>query len=284
MQQIGLAAAKTRFFGVLTQVEVGNFTPEPRRHTCYSFRGNSTPHSLSPWALSADKSDGSGEFGLSGSAKLGQCRLQRRSRSPSRPDPLSSQDRRRRAPNLTPIALITSLAVLSAIAWLAPASAAADFRAWVVSIGDGDTIRVRHGDKLETIRLACIDAPEMAQVPYGDQARRYLQTRLRLEQEVTIRPLNNDRYGRTVAEVIGDINLNLALVEDGEAFVHPKYLGQCDATEYLNAEYRARRHRFGIWWVPGGIVRPWQFRHDRRQNHQQDRQPSRPQTPPAGLN
>jgi endonuclease YncB( thermonuclease family) len=181
------------------------------------------------------------------------------------------------APSLAPLALFTSLAVLSAFALLlpTPARAQADFRARVVSIGDGDTIRVQHGDKLETIRLACIDAPEMAQVPYGDQARRYLQTRLRLEQEVTIHPLNSDRYGRTVAEVIGDINLNLALVEDGQAFVYAKYLGQCDAREYLDAEYRASRHRFGIWRVPGGIERPWLFRHGRLQERQQVRQQGR---------
>jgi endonuclease YncB( thermonuclease family) len=179
------------------------------------------------------------------------------------------------APNLAPIALITSLAGLSALAWLAPARAEVDFRARVVSIGDGDTIRVQHGDKLETIRLACIDAPEMAQVPYGDQARRYLQIRLPLQRQVTIHPLNTDRYGRTVAEVIGDINLNLALVEDGQAFVYPKYLAQCDAREYLDAEYRASRHRFGIWRVPGGIERPWLFRHGRQQERQQVRQQGR---------
>jgi endonuclease YncB( thermonuclease family) len=188
---------------------------------------------------------------------------------------LSSQVRRRRLAALAPLALITSLAVLTALAWLVPATAKANFRARVVSIGDGDTIRVRHGAKVETIRLACIDAPEMAQVPYGDQARRYLQTRLRLEQEVTIHPLNTDRYGRTVAEVIGDINLNLALVEDGLAFVYPKYLGQCDAREYLDAEYRASRHRFGIWRVPGGIERPWLFRHGRQHERQQVRQQDR---------
>jgi endonuclease YncB( thermonuclease family) len=201
---------------------------------------------------------------------------------------LSSQVHRPSLAPLAPSLLITSLAVLSGLALLplAPARAQADFRARVVSIGDGDTIRVRHGDKVETIRLACIDAPEMAQVPYGDQARRYLQTRLRLEQEVTIHPLNSDRYGRTVAEVIGDINLNLALVEDGLAFVYPKYLGQCAATEYLNAEYRASRHRFGIWRVPGGIERPWQFRrgrpHGRQQGSQHGYQPSRSQNLPAG--
>lgn len=184
------------------------------------------------------------------------------------------------APSLASIALITSLAGLAALAWLAPARAEVDFRARVVSIGDGDTIRIQHGDKLETIRLACIDAPEMAQVPYGDQARRYLQIRLPLQRQVTIHPLNTDRYGRTVAEVIGDVNLNLALVEDGQAFVYPKYLGQCDASEYLDAEYRASRHRFGIWRVPGGIERPWLFRHGRQQERQQQHQKGREQGRP----
>jgi len=176
--------------------------------------------------------------------------------------------------------VITSLAALAAqaaLAWIgpAPAKAGADFRARVVSIGDGDTLRVRRGEQLETIRLACIDAPERAQAPYGERARRYLQMRLPLDQEVTVHPLGTDRYGRTVAEVIGEINLNLALVEDGEAFVYPQYLGQCDANEYLQAEYRARRHRYGIWQVPGGIERPWDFRHGR--------QPPQPQKLPAGL-
>ena len=187
------------------------------------------------------------------------------------PDPLSNQDRHSISAtpfSIAPFVLISSLTLLSALAWLAPARAEADFRARVVSIGDGDTIRVRHGDKVKTLRLACIDAPEMAQVPYGDQARHYLQTRLPLEREVTIHPFSTDRYGRTVAEVIGDINLNLALVEDGQAFVYPKYLGQCDANEYREAEYRSRRHRFGIWRVPGGIERPWQFRHDRLHDRQ----------------
>jgi endonuclease YncB( thermonuclease family) len=35
--------------------------------------------------------------------------------------------------------------------------------ATVLSVGDGDTIRVSDGAKRVTIRLACIDAPETAQ-------------------------------------------------------------------------------------------------------------------------
>ena len=66
-----------------------------------------------------------------------------------------------------------------------------------------------------------------------------------------------------MAEVIGEINLNLAMVEDGQAFAYRKYLAQCNAKEYLGAEFRASRSRSGVWWVPGGIIQPWDFRRSR---------------------
>ena len=135
--------------------------------------------------------------------------------------------------------------------------------ATVLSIGDGDTIRVLQGQQRITVRLACIDAPEMAQAPYGAQSRAYLQTRLRIGAPVTLVPQAVDRYGRSVAEVIGEINLGLAMVEDGMAFAYRRYLGQCDAREYLDAEFRASRSRYGVWKVPGSITRPWDFRRSR---------------------
>ena len=156
------------------------------------------------------------------------------------------------------IGLITAQGVSRAVA-LAETS-----RATVLSIGDGDTIRVQQGTQKLTVRLACIDAPEMAQAPYGQQARSYLQQRLAMGREVTLQTQTIDKYGRTVAEVISDININLAMVEDGQAFAYRKYLGQCDAREYLDAEYRASRHRFGVWQQEGGITRPWDFRRGRR--------------------
>jgi endonuclease YncB( thermonuclease family) len=136
-------------------------------------------------------------------------------------------------------------------------------RGEVVSIGDGDTIGVLSGGRTITVRLACIDAPEAAQSPYGQQARRYLQQRLPLGREVTLAAKTIDRYGRTVAEVISDINIGLAMVEDGQAFAYRQYLSSCDEKEYLDAEYRASRHRYGVWQVEGGITRPWDFRRGR---------------------
>lgn len=138
------------------------------------------------------------------------------------------------------------------------------FAATVLSIGDGDTIRVRQAGRALTVRLACIDAPETAQSPWGQQARRYLQQRLPIGREVTLEVKTTDRYGRTVAEVISDINLNLGMVEDGQAFAYRQYLGGCNAKEYLDAEVRASRHRYGVWQVEGGITRPWDFRRSPR--------------------
>jgi endonuclease YncB( thermonuclease family) len=126
-------------------------------------------------------------------------------------------------------------------------ASAQTLRAVVLSIGDGDTLRVRQAGRTLTVRLACIDAPETAQSPWGQQARRYLQQRLALGRGVTLDVKTTDRYGRTVAEVISDSNVGLAMVEDGQAFAYRQYLSSCDAQEYLDAEVRASRRRYGVW-------------------------------------
>ena len=105
---------------------------------------------------------------------------------------------------------------------------------------------------------------ETAQAPYGQQARTYLQQRLPIGREVSLNLKTTDRYGRSVAEVISEININLALVVDGKAFAYRQYLSGCDAKAYLEAEERASSARLGVWQVPGGITRPWDFRRGRR--------------------
>lgn len=134
----------------------------------------------------------------------------------------------------------------------------------VVRISDGDSLVVHQGGQRLQVRLACIDAPELQQTPWGSMARSYLESRLPPGSQVQLRPVDRDRYGRTVAEVIGEINIGLALVEDGQAFVERRHLDGCDAQEYLEAEARAARRRYGIWQEPGGIARPWLVRQKRR--------------------
>ena len=73
--------------------------------------------------------------------------------------------------------------------------------ATVVSIGDGDTVRVRLGGEVRSVRLACIDAPETAQIPWGQQARSQLQALLPIGSAVDLRSTTSDRYGRLVAQL-----------------------------------------------------------------------------------
>lgn len=148
--------------------------------------------------------------------------------------------------------------------WLAQMPSAtlggAGDRATVLRIADGDSLLVQQGNQRVHVRLACIDAPELQQAPWGTMARSSLETRLPPGRQVQLRPVDRDRYGRTVAEVISEINIGLVMVEDGQAFVERHHLNGCDAVDYLEAEARAARHRYGIWQQPGGITRPWLVR------------------------
>ena len=137
--------------------------------------------------------------------------------------------------------------------------------ATVLSVGDGDTMRVVDGGKRLTIRMACIDAPETAQRPYGAASRQRQQELAPVGSAVTLRPQTIDKYGRTVAEVFRNgQNVNLAMVSSGAAFAYRKYLAACDSPAYLGAEAAAQRQRVGVWAVPGGIQRPWDWRHGTR--------------------
>lgn len=137
----------------------------------------------------------------------------------------------------------------------------------MLSVGDGDTIRVStpSGTSKTTVRLACIDAPETSQAPYGNAARRALQADLPIGTEVGLRPKATDRYGRTVAEVLrGNTNINQALVAAGAAFVYWQYIEGCDRETYSRLENEARLKSLGIWHVPDGIQRPWDYRRGRK--------------------
>lgn len=93
-------------------------------------------------------------------------------------------------PPLAPLLLAVAMAPMAATS---PAAAGPEVRATVLSIGDGDTIRVQQGQQRLMIRLACIDAPEMAQAPYRAQSRAYRQSGLRVGPTVTLLPQTVDR-------------------------------------------------------------------------------------------
>lgn len=129
----------------------------------------------------------------------------------------------------------------------------------VASIHDGDTLRAECGGEKLKVRFHCIDAPEMAQRPWGTGSRDHL--RRISPRVVTLKIHDTDRYGRKVAEVIdpatGDV-LNRRMVRAGQAAVYRRY---CSDPSYVRAEADARAAGVGIWSRPGLHQRPWDYRH-----------------------
>ncbi len=136
----------------------------------------------------------------------------------------------------------------------------------VVSIGDGDTLRVRQSGQVTTIRLACVDAPERAQSPWGQQSTSRLKQLLPPGTPVQVRTITRDRYGRTVAELyVGKQSINLQMVKDGQAVVYHQYLQGCAATkdQYLQAQVQAKKQRIGFWNQKSPVM-PWDYRRGKR--------------------
>jgi endonuclease YncB( thermonuclease family) len=166
------------------------------------------------------------------------------------------------------LGLITVVTTLPAVAQTRTAT--------VLSIGDGDTMRVREGNRTVNVRLACIDAPESSQAPFGAQARQQLQALAPVGSSVELRIKATDRYGRSVAELTrGGRNLNQALVASGVAFVYWQYITGCDRQTYGRLETEARLKGLGVWSVNGGLTRPWDYRSNQRE-------PSSSSSAPAG--
>ena len=99
----------------------------------------------------------------------------------------------------------------------------------IKSCYDGDTCTTTDGEK---IRLACIDTPELkgkrADPIPAKKARDFLNNLL-INEEVSIRRITKDRYGRTVAELFnGNINIQKLLVDKGYGQIYKKYSNQCE--------------------------------------------------------
>ena len=71
----------------------------------------------------------------------------------------------------------------------------------VKRIIDGDTFTVAVRGREKTIRIACIDAPEMSDGSFGQESKDILTGMLRVGSMVKLEEHDSDRYGRTVAEV-----------------------------------------------------------------------------------
>jgi micrococcal nuclease len=143
-----------------------------------------------------------------------------------------------------------------------PPESAQTITGTVASVGDGDTIRVKTSDRILTIRLACVDAPEMKQQPYGAAAASRLKQLLPIGLPVSLIIGGKDVHGRTVAKVFaGNTSINLSLVQEGQAVVYPQYLKECPELRdrLLSAEASAKARRLGFWVQPNPVM-PWDYR------------------------
>ena len=164
------------------------------------------------------------------------------------------------------IALRLNRCLLAIIFSSTSALATSVHAASVITVGDGDSIRVLEGNRRITIRLACIDAPESSQLPWGVQSTALLKKLIPIGSEVSLEMKAKDRYGRFVAEIFSSRgNINQLMVQLGQAFAYRKYMHHCDAQKYLQLEADAQRQAIGVWSVGySGIERPWEYRRIRR--------------------
>lgn len=132
--------------------------------------------------------------------------------------------------------------------------------AQVVSVGDGDTLTVRSNGQNITVRLACIDTPERNQEG-GKEAANRLSVLLPKGSSIKVQPVDKDRYGRTVGIVSGNKNINLQMVQEGQAWVYEQYIGNCRtiSQQLRQAQTTAKQQGLGLW-SKNNPCPPWNYR------------------------
>ncbi len=132
----------------------------------------------------------------------------------------------------------------------------------VTRVVDGDSLEC---DPVGRIRLLGIDAPELAQQPFGATSLEALErmipegSRVWLEEDVEPR----DRYGRALRYVwAGDEMVNWAMVRGGYAVLltYPPNVRHVESLQA--AQDAARSDRSGLWATDGFECTPRDFRRD----------------------
>lgn len=132
----------------------------------------------------------------------------------------------------------------------------------ILSIHDGDTIRVNCNGKQERIRFACIDAPELKQ-DFGRESRDYLKDILK-NGYVGIERISSDRYGRIIAQLwVNDKLVQELQAKAGTVWGYEQYKSNCPDWGAIQAAQRqARTSKKGLW--ASNPVAPWQWRRENR--------------------
>jgi len=150
---------------------------------------------------------------------------------------------------------MNTIAILFAILLADPV----EIQGRVVSITDGDTIKVLVEKEQIVVRLEGIDAPESKQ-PFGTKSKEALAA-LCHEKNVVVRSTGKDRYGRTLGTVkVDKTDVNAEMVKTGFAWHYKQY--SKDA-ELGKLEDSARESKLGLW-ADKDPVPPWEWRKTER--------------------
>jgi len=137
-----------------------------------------------------------------------------------------------------------------------PRTATSDRQCTVTRITDGDTFVCGDAGR---IRLIGIDAPEMNQRPFGDQARNALMTIMPMGSRIrlTFDASASDRYGRALAYAwIDSTMINEAMVKGGWAIAE-RFPPNVKLQTRLDAAMKAARdQKSGLWASEGFACKP----------------------------
>lgn len=144
---------------------------------------------------------------------------------------------------------------------LSYSSTSRSFKAKVVKIIDGDSLKVKEGKKKHEIRLYGIDAPEYDQA-YAGKAKKYVK-KIILGRGVKVTPIEYDRYGRLVAIVqVGDTSINEKLLSQGLAWYYPKYCKKKICSSWKKVSKAAKKQKKNIW-SSSSSVAPWTWKYNK---------------------
>ena len=132
------------------------------------------------------------------------------------------------------------------------------------SVYDGDTLRVSCNGAIAKVRLACVDAPEKAQQG-GIQSRDFLRNLINKHgSSVATIPLEQDRYGRTDAELIlspgsnPEVSIQEELLKSGNARIYEQYSDCPNISAFRTAQEIGQKNKAGVWGYDS--IPPWEWR------------------------
>lgn len=146
----------------------------------------------------------------------------------------------------------------------------------VTEVNDGDTVTIVTDSffgilvKTERVRLIGVDAPELAQEPWGRKAKNHLRKLIKKsdwELKIDLDAQTRDRYGRILAYLWDKHGrmINYMMIRDGYAMAYTAPPNVKYVYYLLNAQRLARQEGRGIWAKNGLTDTPleWRKKHPR---------------------